>query len=152
MPIVIRIPTAEASEPSSTTVNPPRPTSANTAGLKAVTCANPADAYWMIQQAVLRRPDHLLRTQAPLSRAGGSRRISDSGAIAFRAGGATWHRRHLIAYGPMVKTCLDAAEAASEEGHDLEVIDLQRCRRWTWRWWTSRYRRPAERSRCTRLS
>ena len=31
----------------------------------------------------------------------------------------------LIAYGPMVKTCLDAAEAASEEGHDLEVIDLR---------------------------
>jgi pyruvate dehydrogenase E1 component beta subunit len=31
----------------------------------------------------------------------------------------------LIAYGPMVKTCLDAAEAAAEEGHQLEVIDLR---------------------------
>jgi pyruvate dehydrogenase E1 component beta subunit len=31
----------------------------------------------------------------------------------------------LIAYGPVVKTCLDAAEAAAEEGHDLEVIDLR---------------------------
>ena len=30
----------------------------------------------------------------------------------------------LIAYGPMVKTCLDAA-AATEEDHDLEVIDLR---------------------------
>jgi 2-oxoisovalerate dehydrogenase E1 component beta subunit len=31
----------------------------------------------------------------------------------------------LIAYGPMVKTCLDAAEAAAAEGHQLEVIDLR---------------------------
>ena len=31
----------------------------------------------------------------------------------------------LLAYGPMVKTCLSAAEAAAEDGHDLEVIDLR---------------------------
>ena len=31
----------------------------------------------------------------------------------------------LLAYGPMVKTCLQAAEAAAEEGHNLEVIDLR---------------------------
>jgi len=31
----------------------------------------------------------------------------------------------LIAYGPMIKTCLDAAEAAAEERRDLEVIDLR---------------------------
>ena len=31
----------------------------------------------------------------------------------------------LIAYGPMVKTCLDAADVAAEEGRDLEVIDLR---------------------------
>jgi 2-oxoisovalerate dehydrogenase E1 component beta subunit len=31
----------------------------------------------------------------------------------------------LVAYGPMVRTCLAAAEAAAEDGHDLEVIDLR---------------------------
>ena len=31
----------------------------------------------------------------------------------------------LIAYGPMVQTCLDAAEAAAAEGHQLEVLDLR---------------------------
>jgi pyruvate dehydrogenase E1 component beta subunit len=31
----------------------------------------------------------------------------------------------LIAYGPMVKTCLQAAEAAEGEGKSLEVIDLR---------------------------
>ncbi len=31
----------------------------------------------------------------------------------------------LIAYGPMVKTCLESADAAAEEGTSLEVIDLR---------------------------
>ena len=31
----------------------------------------------------------------------------------------------LIAYGPMVRTCLDAATAAEEDGRDLEVVDLR---------------------------
>ena len=31
----------------------------------------------------------------------------------------------MLAYGPMVKTCLEAAAAAAEEGKDIEVIDLR---------------------------
>jgi pyruvate dehydrogenase E1 component beta subunit len=31
----------------------------------------------------------------------------------------------LLCYGPMVKTCLQAADAAAEEGRDLEVLDLR---------------------------
>jgi 2-oxoisovalerate dehydrogenase E1 component beta subunit len=31
----------------------------------------------------------------------------------------------VVAYGPMVRTCLDAAAAAAEEGRSLEVIDLR---------------------------
>ena len=31
----------------------------------------------------------------------------------------------LVCYGPMVRTCLDAAAAAEEDGLDLEVIDLR---------------------------
>lgn len=31
----------------------------------------------------------------------------------------------LIAYGPMVKTCLESAAAAAEDGVSLEVIDLR---------------------------
>ena len=31
----------------------------------------------------------------------------------------------LFCYGPMVKTCLQAAEAAMEDGNDLEVVDLR---------------------------
>ena len=31
----------------------------------------------------------------------------------------------VLAYGPMVRTALDAATAAAEDGRDLEVIDLR---------------------------
>jgi len=31
----------------------------------------------------------------------------------------------LVAYGPMVKTCMQAAQAAAEEGRQLEVVDLR---------------------------
>ena len=31
----------------------------------------------------------------------------------------------LAAYGPMVRTCLEAAAAAESDGHDLEVVDLR---------------------------
>jgi pyruvate dehydrogenase E1 component beta subunit len=31
----------------------------------------------------------------------------------------------LIAYGPMVKTCMDAATAAEDDGRSLEVVDLR---------------------------
>jgi pyruvate dehydrogenase E1 component beta subunit len=31
----------------------------------------------------------------------------------------------LVTYGPSVRTCLEAAAAAAEEGRDLEVVDLR---------------------------
>lgn len=31
----------------------------------------------------------------------------------------------VLAYGPMVRTCLEAATAAAEDGRELEVIDLR---------------------------
>jgi pyruvate dehydrogenase E1 component beta subunit len=31
----------------------------------------------------------------------------------------------IITYGPSVRTCLEAAAAATDDGHDLEVIDLR---------------------------
>jgi hypothetical protein len=43
----------------------------------------------------LRRPDHLLRTQAALSRTGGVGRVTGSGAVALRAGGSTRNRCHV---------------------------------------------------------
>src|SRR5690349_5696852 len=99
---------------------------AHTAGLKVVCCSNPEDAYWMIQQAI--------ETDDPVLFYEPKRRYWDKGevelgsasrgllqALVTREGtDAT-----LLAYGPMVKTCMQAAQAAEEEGKRLEVIDLR---------------------------
>jgi pyruvate dehydrogenase E1 component beta subunit len=102
---------------------------AHTAGLRVVCCADPVDAHFMIQQAIAsddpvifyepkRRywekaelPDGLTLADArPLHQAKVVREGRDA---------------TLLAYGPMVKTCVEAATAAQEEGRDLEVIDLR---------------------------
>jgi 2-oxoisovalerate dehydrogenase E1 component beta subunit len=99
---------------------------AHTAGLKVVCCSNAEDAYWMIQQAI--------ETDDPVLFYEPKRRYWDKGevdldsasrgllqALVCREGtDAT-----LLAYGPMVKTCMQAAQAAAEEGKSLEVVDLR---------------------------
>jgi 2-oxoisovalerate dehydrogenase E1 component beta subunit len=99
---------------------------AHTAGLKVVCCSNAEDAYWMIQQSI--ESDDPVLFYEP------KRRYWDKGevdvdsasrgllqALVCREGtDAT-----LLAYGPMVKTCMQAAQAAAEEGKSLEVVDLR---------------------------
>ena len=76
-----------------------------------------------------RRPGHLLRAQAPLLGEGRARRVADPRAARCRCSAARSCARArdvtLAAYGPMVKTCLEAATAAAEEGTSLEVVDLR---------------------------
>jgi pyruvate dehydrogenase E1 component beta subunit len=126
MPIVIRIPYGGGIGAVEHHSESPEAYFCHTAGLKVVTCANPVDAYWMIQQAVA--------SDDPIIFLEPKRRYHERGEVDESATPAPLHSARvarpgtdvtLIAYGPMVKTCLDAAEAASEEGHDLEVIDLR---------------------------
>jgi 2-oxoisovalerate dehydrogenase E1 component beta subunit len=126
MPIVIRIPYGGGIGAVEHHSESPEAYFCHTAGLKVVTCANPVDAYWMIQQAVA--------SDDPIIFFEPKRRYHERGEVDESATPAPLHSARvarpgtdvtLIAYGPMVKTCLDAAEAASEEGHDLEVIDLR---------------------------
>jgi 2-oxoisovalerate dehydrogenase E1 component beta subunit len=126
MPIVIRVPYGGGIGAVEHHSESPEAYFCHTAGLKVVTCANPADAYWMIQQAVA--------SDDPIIFFEPKRRYHERAEVDESATPAPLHSARvvrpgtdvtLIAYGPMVKTCLDAAEAASEEGHDLEVIDLR---------------------------
>jgi len=99
---------------------------AHTAGLKVVCCSNAEDAYWMIQQAI--ESDDPVLFYEPKRRYWDKGEVDESAAprplleakVVREGTDAT-----LIAYGPMVKTCLQAAEAAAAEGKDLEVIDLR---------------------------
>jgi 2-oxoisovalerate dehydrogenase E1 component beta subunit len=126
MPIVIRIPYGGGIGAVEHHSESPEAYFCHTAGLKVVTCSNPVDAYWMIQQAVA--------SDDPIIFFEPKRRYHERAEVDESATPAPLHSARvvrpgsdvtLIAYGPLVKTSLDAAEAAIEEGHDLEVIDLR---------------------------
>jgi len=123
MPITIRIPFGGGIGAVEHHSESPEAYFAHTSGLKVVTCSNPVDAYFMIQQAISSDDPVIFfepkrrywekaevdtsMTPDPLH----SARVVRSGTVCT-----------LIAYGPMVKTCLDAATASQ---HDLEVVDLR---------------------------
>jgi len=126
MPIVIRIPYGGGIGAVEHHSESPEAYFCHTQGLKVVTCSNPVDAYWMIQQAVA--------SDDPIIFFEPKRRYHERAEVDESVTPAPLHSGRvvrggtdvtLIAYGPMVKTCLDAADAAAEEGHDLEVIDLR---------------------------
>ena len=98
---------------------------AHTAGLRVVCCANPHDAHWMIQQAI-ECPDPVVFYEP-------KRRYWDKGEVAAQPGRGLFEAATLrpgtdltvLCYGPMVRTCLQAAQAAEDDGLSLEVIDLR---------------------------
>ena len=103
---------------------------AHTAGLKVVSPSNPLDGFVMIQQAIL--------SDDPIIFFEPKRRYYEKGefelAGALDAAGPLFASRSLragdaatlVAYGPMVKTALEASAAYEKEtGRSLEVIDLR---------------------------
>ena len=126
IPMVIRIPFGGGIGGVEHHSESPEAYFAHTVGLKVVSCATPVDAYWMIQQAVA--SDDPVIFLEPKRRYYEKAEVDESGTPAplhaarvVRAGRDVT----LLAYGPMVKTCLDAAAAAADEGRDIEVIDLR---------------------------
>jgi 2-oxoisovalerate dehydrogenase E1 component beta subunit len=99
---------------------------AHTAGLRVVAVSNAQDAYWGIQQAIV--------TDDPVIFYEPKRRYWDKGEVDESAAARGLFEASvlkegtdctLVAYGPMVKTCLQAAQAAEEEGKSIEVVDLR---------------------------
>jgi len=126
MPITIRIPFGGGIGAVEHHSESPEAYFAHTAGLKVVACSNPADAWSMLQQAV--------RSDDPVVFFEPKRRYWEKAEVDTTAAPEPlWRARvarpgtdaTLIAYGPMVRTCLDAATAAEEDGRDLEVVDLR---------------------------
>ncbi|GHH35930.1 alpha-ketoacid dehydrogenase subunit beta [Lentzea cavernae] len=126
MPIVIRVPFGGGIGAVEHHSESPESYFAHTAGLKVVSCSNPADAYWMIQQAI--------DCDDPVLFFEPKRRYYEKGEVdTTTQPGKLFESRvlrqgtdaTLVAYGPMVRTSLDAANAAAEDGTSLEVIDLR---------------------------
>jgi 2-oxoisovalerate dehydrogenase E1 component beta subunit len=102
---------------------------AHTAGLKVVACSNPVDAYFMVQQAIA--TDDPVIFYEPKRRYWEKADLDESMTI---EAAAPLHSARVLregtdvtvaAYGPMVKTAVEAATAAAEEGKNLEVIDVR---------------------------
>ncbi|MFF4102494.1 alpha-ketoacid dehydrogenase subunit beta [Streptomyces sp. NPDC001903] len=100
---------------------------AHTAGLRVVTPSNSSDAYWMLRQAiadddpvVFLEPKRRYWDKGELDTGGPAPRALHEAAVVRPGRDLT-----LLAYGPMVKVCLDAAAAAQAEGRSLEVVDLR---------------------------
>ncbi|WP_150240288.1 alpha-ketoacid dehydrogenase subunit beta [Nocardiopsis quinghaiensis] len=127
MPVVMRIPYGGGIGAVEHHSESPEAYFTHTAGLRVVTVANPEDAYWMIQQAV--RSDDPVIFLEPKRRYYEKAEV-DTGASFAEAvpmGAARVARPGtdvtLLAYGPMVKTALQAAEADTDRS--IEVIDLR---------------------------
>ena len=129
MPITIRVPFGGGIGSPEHHSESPEAYFTHTSGLRVVTVANPQDAYTVIQQAIA-CDDPVLYFEP-------KRRYHDKGEVDEGVDPATALPMDkarvltdgsdvtLVAYGPLVKTALDAASAAADEGISIEVIDLR---------------------------
>ena len=129
MPITIRVPFGGGIGSPEHHSESPEAYFTHTSGLRVVTVANPQDAYTVIQQAI--------SCDDPVLYFEPKRRYHDKGEVDESVDPATALPMDkarvltdgsdvtLVAYGPLVKTALDAASAAADEGISIEVIDLR---------------------------
>ncbi|MBC9732575.1 alpha-ketoacid dehydrogenase subunit beta [Nocardioides marmotae] len=127
MPMVIRIPFGGGIGAVEHHSESPEAQFAHTPGLKVVACSNPVDGYWMLQQAIA--CDDPVVFLEPKRQYHADKADLDVAATPDPLFSSRLVRRGtdvtVLAYGPTVKTALKAAEAASNEGRSLEVIDLR---------------------------
>ena len=127
MPIVIRIPFGGGIGAVEHHSESPEAQFAHTPGLKVVACSNPVDGYWMVQQAI-RCDDPVVFLEPKRQYHADKQELDETvqpqplfTSRVVREGTDLT----LLAYGPMVKTCMASAEAAAGDGQSIEVIDLR---------------------------
>jgi pyruvate dehydrogenase E1 component beta subunit len=126
LPVVIRLPAGGGIGGPEHHSESPEAHFAHVAGLKVVYPATPLDAYNLLVRSI-RDPDPVIFLEPK-----GRYWVSESGASTSEGppiGVARVLREgadcSLIAYGAMVARCLAAAEAAAEDGVELEVVDMR---------------------------
>ena len=130
MPIVIRIPFGGGIGAVEHHSESPEAQFAHTPGLKVVTCSNPVDGYFMIQQAIASDDPVVFLEPKRQYHAGKAEvdetlDLSDAAPLFSSRVVRPGTDVTVLAYGPRVATCLQAADAAAEDGRSLEVIDLR---------------------------
>jgi 2-oxoisovalerate dehydrogenase E1 component beta subunit len=129
LPVVIRIPCGGGIGAVEHHSESPEALFAHMAGLRVVACGDPADAYVMIQQSISSddpviffEPKRRYWDKAEVDTAGGVAASIPLGKARTLVDGTDVT---VLAYGPMVRTCAEAAVAAAADGRSLEVIDLR---------------------------
>jgi 2-oxoisovalerate dehydrogenase E1 component beta subunit len=129
LPVVVRIPFGGGIGAVEHHSESPDALCAHTPGLRVVSCGGPADGYAMIQQAA--------ESDDPVIFFEPKRRYWDKAEVDVDRGLADAlpleEARVLVpgsdvtvlCYGPMVRTCTEAAVAASADGRSIEVVDLR---------------------------
>jgi pyruvate dehydrogenase E1 component beta subunit len=129
MPITIRIPYGGGIGAVEHHSESPEAYFAHTAGLRVISPSNAVDAFVMVQQAIA--------CDDPVVFFEPKRRYWDKADVDLSIDAAAAPSPFLArvvrpgtsvtvaCYGPMVRTCLEAATAAAAEGTEIEVIDLR---------------------------
>ncbi|MCE4024740.1 alpha-ketoacid dehydrogenase subunit beta [Microbacterium sp. Au-Mic1] len=129
MPITIRIPWGGGIGAAEHHSESPEAYFVHTAGLRVVAVSNPQDAYTCLRQAIASEDPVIFFEPKRLYHAKGEVDLETPLADAPPMGLARVVREGtdvtVVTYGAMVRTALDAAEAAEAEGRSLEVIDLR---------------------------
>jgi len=129
MPITIRLPFGGGIGAVEHHSESPEAYFAHTAGLRVISPSNPVDAFVMVQQAIA--SDDPVVFLEPKRRYWDKADVDDTVDITRAQSPFTARvvrpgtTATLACYGPMVRTCLEAALAAESDGLDLEVIDLR---------------------------
>jgi len=126
LPVVVRVPFGGGIGAVEHHSESPEAYFAHTAGLRVVSCSNPHDAYWMVQQAIA--------CEDPVLFFEPKRRYWEKGDVDTTATPLPLHLARVVrsgdqvtmaGYGPLVRTLREVAEAAAAEGISIEVIDLR---------------------------
>jgi 2-oxoisovalerate dehydrogenase E1 component beta subunit len=129
LPVTIRIPCGGGIGAVEHHSESPEAVFAHTAGLRVVACADPSDAFTMIQQSI--------SSDDPVIFFEPKRRYWDKGEVDVAsdlAGALPFDRAKialegtdvtLLSYGPLVRTCLESAIAARGDGRSIEVVDVR---------------------------
>jgi pyruvate dehydrogenase E1 component beta subunit len=129
LPLVIRIPFGGGIGAVEHHSESPEALFVHTPGLRVISCGGPADGYTMIQQAaacddpvLFFEPKRRYWDRADVDVDAGL-----AGALAMESARTVVPGTDVtvLCYGPMVRTCVEAAAAASAEGRSIEVIDLR---------------------------
>jgi pyruvate dehydrogenase E1 component beta subunit len=129
VPVVIRIPCGGGIGAVEHHSESPEVYFVHTAGLRVVACSGPADAFTMIQQSIA--SDDPVIFFEPKRRYWDKAEVDTTadlaGALPLTSARTVVEGSDVtvLSYGPLVRTCVEAAVAAREDGRSLEVIDLR---------------------------